>query len=365
MENQRVGVSGVQPATILSTLTAVAIAGVVLFLIRWTSPILGPILLGFFFAALGRPVFIWLESKGLGRGWALLGVMAVLLLAGGALLLLAWLSVQQIASGLADDRELLLARFGFAGELLGGTAEAQVATGAALGNGASSTLVAIVAALAGAIGRVGIGFVLAIMLLLEWPRFGRIIRSVGGANPFLAKLPAVANTAVSYFAVRAKVNFLSTVAITLGFWALGVDNPLFWGIVNFPLSFVPYIGIFVATAGPALLVLAEQGWLAVGVLVVAVTVLNLGVEYLIAPMLTGRSLNLSPTIVFVMFFFWSWLLGPVGMLVSMPITVLLMLVLASDPGTAYLAQLLGGNADVSPAQVASTAPATNDATDVA
>ena len=333
--------------TVFTTLMAIAVAGIALFIIRWASPIIGPILLGFFLAALGRPAFVWLEKRGWKRGWALGGVMLILVALGGILLLLAWLYVQRLTNGLAENRADLLSRFGFAGALLG-EVSSEGSTQASIGNGLSTVLVTIVAALAGVIGQAVFGFVLAIMLLLEWPRFGSIVRGVGSTQPFLAKLPAVANTVVAFVIVRAKVNLISTVVITIAYLLLGVGNPVFWGAVNFFLGFIPYVGIAIATAGPALLLLAESGWGAFWIVIAAVTVLNLSVEYVIAPTMTGKSLNISPTVVFISFFFWSWLLGAVGMLVSMPITVLLMLVFASDPSTAFLAHLFGGGAEQEP-----------------
>jgi len=346
------------PSTVFATLIGVAVAGIVLVLIRWASPIIGPIMLGFFLAALGRPAFKWLQKRGFGSGWALLGVVVLLALLGGVLLLLMWLYVDRLSGGLITYREQLLSRFGLSGELLDAAAESgQTSSDITLGSGMSTLLVTVVAAMAGAVSQAVFGFVLAIMLLMEWPRFGSIVRGVGSTQPFLAKMPVVANTAVTYFSVRAKINLMTAAVITVALWAIGIDYPLLWGVVTFFLSFVPYVGIVVATAAPALLGLAESGWWAFWVVIAAVTVLNLSVEYVVAPTMTGKSLSLSPTIVFVMFFFWSWLLGAVGMLVSMPITVLLMLVFAGDPHTYFLARLLGSGEHDDPLSVDVKSPA--------
>ena len=73
------------------------------------------------------------------------------------------------------------------------------------------------------------------------------------------------------------------------------------------------------------------------------------VENVLEPTLTGRALDLSPTVVFVSFFVWTWLLGPAGMLMSMPITVLLMLALDGDERTRWAARLIGRRAPTAPA----------------
>jgi predicted PurR-regulated permease PerM len=72
-----------------------------------------------------------------------------------------------------------------------------------------------------------------------------------------------------------------------------------------------------------------------------VTVINVLIENVLEPGYTGKRLSVSPTIVFLSLFFWSWLLGPVGALLSMPITVLLMLVFQNNEGTLWLAKIIG------------------------
>ena len=75
--------------------------------------------------------------------------------------------------------------------------------------------------------------------------------------------------------------------------------------------------------------------------VIGVTVINVSVENIVAPVYTGRGLSLSPLVVFIAFFFWAWLLGPVGALLAMPITVLIMLILQGDERTRWLARIVG------------------------
>lgn len=342
--------------TIFQTIVSVAVVGVVLAIVRAAAPIISPILMAFFLAALGRPAFVWLERRGFNRGWAMLGVVVLMALLGAMLLGLTWLYIDRLTSGLGTYRAELLSRFGLTGDLLqpaeGGN---QVNIQATLGGGASAFLVSVVLALGGAIGQLVFAFVLAIMLLLEWPRFSRIVQGTGNSQPFIATLPVVANTAVAYFSVRAKINLMTGAAFAIALFVVGVDYALLWGVVTFFLSFVPYIGIVLAAAAPALLGLAETGWWAFWYVVIAVTVINLAVEYVVAPTMTGRRLSLSPTVVFVSFFFWTYLLGPVGMLVSMPITVLFMLVFAGEENTVWLANMLGstGESEYKPA----TAPA--------
>jgi predicted PurR-regulated permease PerM len=96
-----------------------------------------------------------------------------------------------------------------------------------------------------------------------------------------------------------------------------------------------------ALVPPALLGWAEHGLPTALIIVVGTVAGNLIVENVLEPTMTGRALDLSPTVVFVSFFVWTWLLGPAGMLMSMPITVMLMLALDADERTRWASRLIG------------------------
>jgi predicted PurR-regulated permease PerM len=121
---------------------------------------------------------------------------------------------------------------------------------------------------------------------------------------------------------------------------LGVDNALLWAVGAFFLSFVPYLGLTLALVPPTILAFAESGPVAAATIVVGGLVLNLVAENVLEPTLTGRALSLTTWVVFLMFFFWVWLLGPVGALLSMPITVLIVLTLQHNDRTRWVAALL-------------------------
>jgi predicted PurR-regulated permease PerM len=106
-------------------------------------------------------------------------------------------------------------------------------------------------------------------------------------------------------------------------------------------------GLVLAATSAILLALVEFGVGRAAVVVVAVVFINLIIENVVAPTYTGKTLSLSPAVVFVSFLFWVWLLGPIGALLAMPITVLLMLTFGRYESTRWLAQLIG-NAELAP-----------------
>jgi predicted PurR-regulated permease PerM len=198
-----------------------------------------------------------------------------------------------------------------------------------------------VSVIAGAVRTLLYSSVLTAMLLLELRRFAALMDQGLSGQPIFAQAPAVARAAIAYFAVRIRINLLTALMATVVLLILGVDDALLWGVGVFFLSFLPYIGLVVALIPPTILAFAEYGLDRALVVVIAGVVINLVAENLLEPFVTGRALRLSPSVVFVSFFFWVWVLGPIGALLSMPIMVLLLLLFDSSDESRWLARLLG------------------------
>src|SRR4029077_9771114 len=136
------------------------------------------------------------------------------------------------------------------------------------------------------------------------------------------------------------VNLVTAIGFLVLLLVLGVDDALLWAIGAFFLSFVPYLGLVLAIIPPAILALAESGPLASLAVIVGGTVLNLVAENVLEPTLTGRALSLSTWLVFIMFFFWVWLLGPIAARLSVRITVRGPLARQHTEPTQWVASLL-------------------------
>jgi AI-2 transport protein TqsA len=208
-------------------------------------------------------------------------------------------------------------------------------------------------ALLGAIGAVlsGIGgflsslfLILMIMLFLlseGSAMMDRLRASVAQDNPQVARLTVIGQSVVLQFGLRAIVNLVTAAGITLLLLLLGVDFPLLWGVLTFFLSFVPYVGLVIAVAPAVLLALAEFGLGRAILVVVAVVVVNVLAENVLSPVLMGRGLDLSATVVFLSFIFWAWLLGGPGAFLALPLTLFVAVMLGSFPETRWLASLMG------------------------
>ncbi len=326
-------------------LAGLGLIGLVLMFLHLAAPVLTPVLFAFFLAALAMPLFKWLQRRGVKRGLALLILVVVLLFGGVALILLALFAVNRLQTGLSLYSDQLAARFE---DLAAALAQRGVEIDGASGQAASfasSFLGAFLHSLVNVASSALVSLVVVAFFLLESPRFLQILQSEAvQRQPFLGQTPKLARTAVEYFGIRTRLNLLTGAGVTVICLLLSVDYPLLWGVVAFVLSYIPYIGLFTAMIPPTLLALAESGWLYALIVVIAITALNLAIENIVEPGYTGRRLELSPTIVFLAFFFWAWLLGPVGALLSMPIMVMIMLVCQKEESTRWLAQLIGREA---------------------
>jgi predicted PurR-regulated permease PerM len=338
---------------ITRSLMGVSLIGFVLMLLHLATPILAPILFAFFLVAMAIFPFRQLLARGIRRGPALLLMISILLIGGVGLILLTLVSVRNLQAGLTMYAEQLAARMAELKAALSqiglgmGEMDVQLAT---LG---VSGMRAFLSALANFASNALISLVIVAFFLFEFERFMTIIRSEQVRSvPFVGQIPEVARTAVRYFGIRTRLNIITGISVTLICLLLGVDFAPLWGVVAFFLSYIPYVGLLTAMIPPALLALAEHGWPQALIVVVSIVLINLMIENVLEPGYTGKRLQLSPTVVFLSFFFWGWLLGPVGALLSMPITVMLLLVLQSYESTWWLARIIGtqipGEAEATP-----------------
>lgn len=151
-----------------------------------------------------------------------------------------------------------------------------------------------------------------------------------------------------YISMKTLVSFITGLCSYIALIAIGVDAPLFWAFIIFTLNWIPNIGSLIATLFPAIFALLQYGDLspAVWVLVIIGSI-QLIVGNLIEPKVMGNSLNLSSLVVILALSLWGALWGIVGMVLSVPITVIMLILFSEFPSTRKIAILLSekGNID--------------------
>ena len=316
-------------------LAVLVLAGAAFAIMHVAAPVFNPIILSVFIVTLTLPALKWLKRRGVKQGIALLILGGALLLFGAGVVLFGWLYITRLETGLEQYSENLDAAVSSLTAWMG-EHSASVSS-----SSASALLVSIVAALVDALSYLVVSFLLAIFLLIEAPRFGKLLKTSMAEVPFLGMTPQVMNTAIRYFVIRFRLNLMTGVVFGLFLWLIGVPYAPLWGIVTVFLSFVPYLGIVIAALAPVLLALAEYGWERALLVIVGVTVINFAVENVASPSLMGRGLRLSPAVVFVSFFFWMWLMGALGAIIAMPLDVLLLMTFSKYESTRWVAQIIG------------------------
>lgn len=180
-----------------------------------------------------------------------------------------------------------------------------------------------------------------IFILAEASSFPRKLRSVlkrpDESMPYFARFAENMNR---YMAIKTTVSIATGLIVTLFLSALGVDFPILWGILAFLLNFVPTIGSVIAAVPAVLLALVELGPLSALLAALGYVLLNIGLGNFVEPRFMGRGLGLSTLVVFLSLVVWGWVFGPVGMLLSVPLTMTAKIALEANPNTQWLAHLL-------------------------
>jgi len=198
----------------------------------------------------------------------------------------------------------------------------------------------------------GLVIVLVIFMLLEREdlrdRFIRLV-GLGDLHRTTAALQDAGKRVGKYLLMQLVVNALYAFPISIGLWALGIPNALLWGLLTLVLRFVPYIGPVIGMILPLFLALAiAPGWS----LVIWVGVLFLTTELIsnnvIEPWLYGSHTGLSPLAIIISAIFWSWLWGPLGLMLSTPLTVCLVVLGRYVPQFSFLDVLLGNEPVLQP-----------------
>jgi predicted PurR-regulated permease PerM len=188
-----------------------------------------------------------------------------------------------------------------------------------------------------------------VFMLLEAADFPAKLRAIAPDSEGLSTRVAKIQSSVrQYVTIKTRVSFLGGVLLTVWLWFLGVDFPLFWGLLAFLLNFIPNIGTFIAAA-PAVAVAFLQLNLATAVYAAAgYLVVDFALGNILEPRLMGRGLGLSTLVVFLSLVFWGWVLGPVGMLFSVPLTMIVKIALANTDNLQWIAILLSSEVPATP-----------------
>lgn len=319
----------------------VAIAG-----IRAFADVLGPVFLALMLTVAVHPLLGWLRLRGwpswLAMTATLLSVFVIVLgLAASLALALAQLATvlptyQDRFAALIDQATAALADLGVGAGQVQAVLD-QVDFGAVAG-----LVRDLLVGLAGAFSN--LVFILAVLLFmgLEAGTFPRRLRSVARERPeVVSALTSFARGTRSYLVVSTIFGLIVAVIDAGALWAMGIPLPLLWGLLAFITNYIPNIGFVIGLVPPALLALLEGGPRLMVLVIVVYSVINFVIQSVIQPKYVSDAVDLSLTLTFLSLVFWSWVIGPLGALLAVPLTLLTKaLLLDVDPSTRWVSHLI-------------------------
>jgi predicted PurR-regulated permease PerM len=330
-----------EPTRILIFAAAIVI---ILAGMKAASFIIAPIALSVFLAVIFGMLLYWLEKKGLTPRLALLATLAIffsviavfiVVIAGSVFRILAELPGYQAQwEGSLALLSPYLGMVGFDPEWLS-LPQILRFLGSSAGGYAGDLIDFVIVSL--------VIIITTAFLILEAKGFSAKIRSIictyGPCD--VDRFTLLARKNVDYIIIRTEVNLAMGIGVAILLAVIGVKYAVFWGFLAFLLGFIPYIGFALAVLPPMLLAWLQISPLAGIAVLVGYGVINLLVEYVMFPHLAGFSLYLSPAIVFISLIFWGWILGGIGVLLAVPLTLGVQMICDLFPETRWIAVLLG------------------------
>ncbi|GAA2978154.1 AI-2E family transporter [Microbacterium terrae] len=345
----------------LRVLLGLAAAVVALAGLYFGRELVGPLALAAVIVIICEPIRGPLVRRGWPR-WA--GTTAVIVLGYLILLVMAallWFAGTQFARLVGDYADELRSTAAGLVEWLQSLGLADQAADATASVFDPSTLVSIAADLGGTVLSVftALFFVFAYVIFMaaDAARYGRAEQAFGrGIRPTVARFRSFNSGVRRYYVVNASFGAIVAVIDGLALLWLGVPAPAVWAILAFVTNFVPNIGFVLGLIPPALLALVVGGWPMLLAVVAIYCVVNVTLQVLVQPKFVSDAVNLSLTLSFFSVIFWTFIIGPLGAILSIPLTLLVRaLILDGDEGTRWL-RWLSGDPDAAKPRAGSPGP---------
>lgn len=338
--------SGVSKFILISAAFVVVVAGM-----RAAESLLVPFLLSLFIAVVCSPLLLWLKKRGLPNGLAILSIIIMIVAIGGAISAVVGSSVAEFRQDIPLYQERLLAMFqGLIDKLKGlginldsTMISDNINPGAAL-RIAGNTLASFGSMMTEAF----LILLTVIFIMAEEVGFSEKLK-VAQKGSGIEAVHRFTQSVNHYMAIKMWISLLTASLVFVWLLIIGVSFPLMWALLAFLLNFVPSLGSILAAIPAVLLALVQLNPLSAALTGAGYIAVNMVVGNMIEPRIMGRGLNLSALVVFLSLVFWGWVLGPVGMLLSVPLTMTVKIALESNKDTYWVGVMLGSGEAVADA----------------
>jgi len=333
---------------LVSACMVIVIAG-----LKTAAPMLVPVLLSAFLAIICLPPLYFLMHRGLGVTPAVFAVTSGLLLLGILVSMFAGAAIADFSHNMPQYQARIQEQTAALMQWLQGVG-VRMPAGGLVESFDPSVIMEMVGNLLSSLGGVLTNafliVLIVIFLLFEAVSLPHKWAVMGEHAPATASFEQFLRTVHSYLVIKSVVSLATGALITLWLSILGVDYAVLWGLIAFLFNFVPNIGSIIAAVPAVMLATVQLGADSALYTALGYVVVNIIMGNIIEPRFMGKGVGLSTLVVFLSLVLWGWVLGPVGMLLSVPLTMIVKLACEAKAETQWIAILLGP--DIEPASMA-------------
>ncbi|WP_292490037.1 AI-2E family transporter [Methanoculleus sp. 10] len=325
----------------LASLARVLVIGAILVTgMHLAARLVNPVLVAIVISVIAAPAVHRLERQGLRQWMAVLAVVGIA--AGVSLLLIAVLGVSllQIDRALPAYQDLLAGQLA----ILGGTG--QDLAGQLPGSPGNPSLLPSIGTIVAGTVELTVDFLVTITVTVF------MLLEIAGLRQKLRTVPGVGGTGLEeqgalfcrslnrYAGIRTRGSLVTGVLVALLLWLMGIDAPVLWAILLVLFSYIPYLGLPIASVPPIGLAWLRYGLAGAVAVAAGIAVIDFLSRTLLTPHPARRELDLSPVVIILSVFFWPLVLGVPGLFLAVPLTLLAKAALASVDETRWLAALM-------------------------
>lgn len=318
--------------------------------VKSAQAIVVPFLLSVFIAIICQPLILMMEKYRIPKGVAVLVVVALVVSIGLTMAGLVGQSMNQFSNDIPQYKTQLQGEFDWLAAKLANF-NINLNRELLLEHLNPSSAMSLATNLLSGLGNVMTDFFLilltSIFMLFEAGSISKKMHlALDDASLHLSKIDQFLNSVKHYLAIKTVVSLLTGFLAGLLCYFIGVDYFILWAALAFLLNYIPTIGSIIAAVPAVLLALIQVGPAAAGATALGYVAINTIVGNVIEPKYMGKGLGLSTLVVFLSLVFWGWLLGTVGMLLSVPLTMVVKIALESTEQGNWFAVLLTNEEEV-------------------
>ena len=308
---------------------------------RAAQDILIPFMLSVFIAVISHPLVVSLRARGIHTGFSILLVIFAIIALGFGITSLLGTSLNDFTSNLTNYQKLLQDNaanfFTFLEEK--GIALSGQAILERFDPGAAMSLTStILSGLGSVLSNALLILLMVVFMLLEGTIFNHKLSQIfGGKNEKIDQIDSFSKTVKRYMLIKTGTSLATGIVATIWLSIIGVDYPLLWGFLTFLFNYVPTIGSIIAAVPPTLLALIQMGFFSAFLTGIGYIVINLAIGSFLEPRFMGKGLGISTLLVILSLIFWGWVFGPIGMVLSVPLTMTIKIALSNFEKTEWIA----------------------------